>query len=213
MIPMLTKRAAEERTFEVNVGPAMRLEDTIRTVDSVAADGVTIDDVSHTAAIIRFQAAGGSPGASYTLRLRWTTEQNPEQMLEALVHLVIAVEDVAGDTLRDNFRMQFPEFDRTAGAAVDLALAEARLINDRRELVTLYLAAHILTTAAQVAAGNTGVTGAVVSDRVGPLQSQYGSLTQDGDIRAELARTAYGARALLLESRSAASRIGATVAG
>ena len=117
------------------------------------------------------------------------------------------------DDLRGAFRAKFPEFESTPDVKVDAAIEEAKLVNNIRQLVTLYIAAHILTITAQVASGITTVAGAVKMDRVGPLTTQYISLVADGDIKAELARTQYGARALLLESRSARSRIGAMVSG
>ena len=116
-------------------------------------------------------------------------------------------------TLRAAFRDQFREFTTTSDSELDRALDEARHIHNIRQVVTLYVAAHILTIRATVLAGTTGATGAVKSDRVGPLQTNYIALAKDGDIRAELARTAYGARALLLEGRTARARIGALVAG
>ena len=113
----------------------------------------------------------------------------------------------------EDFRGRFPEFAATPDVAVDSALDEARQINSRRDLVTLYIAAHVLTISAEISAAQTGARGAITSTRAGPLKVDYTSLVEDGDIRAELARTQYGARALLLESRNARSMIGATVAG
>ena len=200
----------------MNVAPVMRDTETIR-VTTVAIDttpdGLTIDDIQSTAASVFFNVSGGNPGTIYDTVVRWATEQTPEQMLEALFHIIIDAEDGAGSDLRMAFRMQFPEFDRRSAREVDRALSEAQMIHNIRELVTLYVAAHVLTIKEQVDAGTTGATGSVKSDRVGPLESQYIALAKDGDIKAELARTQYGARALLLESRSPRARIGAIVAG
>lgn len=114
-----------------------------------------------------------------------------------------------------DFRSQFPEFpeDSYSNAMIQRALAEARLIHNIRDLVTLYITAHILTVGAEIAAGTTGARGAVKKGKAGPMDVEYVSLAKDGDIKAELARTQYGARALLLESRTARTRIGAMVAG
>ena len=115
--------------------------------------------------------------------------------------------------LRADFRGRFREFVAISDLELDRAIEEALHINGVDRLVTLYIAAHILTISAGVVSGDTGATGAVKSDRVGPLQTNYVTLVMNGDIRAELARTAYGARALLLESRTPRTRIGAMVAG
>ena len=120
---------------------------------------------------------------------------------------------MASAALKAAFRAQFREFVATSDLELDRALDEALMINSVRQIVTLYIAAHILTINASVLSGETGATGAVKSDRVGPLQTDYIALAKDGDIRAELARTSYGARALLLESRTPRTRIGAMVAG
>ena len=113
----------------------------------------------------------------------------------------------------DLFLMRFPEFKDVDAGNIQLALDEARMLHNVRELVTHYFAAHILTVAKTIAEGNTGSTGAVKSDSVGNLRSEYVTQVVDGDIKAELATTAYGARGLLLESRTSRSRIGATIGG
>ena len=97
--PTITKGADETRNFEVGVGRAMRENDTIRSVDSVTGEpaGLTIADVTHTATLIRFSIAGGAPGGTYTLRLRWTTEGGGT--LEALVWLDVRPSTVASDAL------------------------------------------------------------------------------------------------------------------
>ena len=114
-----------------------------------------------------------------------------------------------------SFRKQFPEFTEAIAdnEAVKRALAEAVQIHDRKVLATLYVAAHILTVERSTAAGNTGARGAVKARGAGPFRIDYVALAKDGDIRAELARTQYGARALLLESRTARTAIGAMVVG
>ena len=113
----------------------------------------------------------------------------------------------------ESFRGLFPEFADTADVRISAAIEQAAHVNSVRDLTTSYIAAHFLTVDAQIASGATGAHGALKSSRVGPLANNYVSLAEDGDIRSELARTQYGARALLLESRSARSRIGAIVAG
>ena len=113
------------------------------------------------------------------------------------------------------FRKQFPEFSEQNADddAVERALAEAIQIHDKKVLATLYVAAHILTVERSIAAGNTGASGAVKAEGAGPFRIDYVALAKDGDIRAELARTQYGARALLLESRTPRTAIGAMVVG
>ena len=216
MLPTLLKHAGETRTYEVDVGPGMRAVDTIGAVGSIAVtpDGIVIDDITHTDSIVRFQAAGGESGETYRLRLRWSTEQAPTQVLEAFIALVLSTEPgEAGTELQMAFRAQFPEFDRRSSDDLARALAEARMIHDVRELVTLYWAAHLLTMGARIASGNTSATGARKKAKVGPLSTEYVALAADGDIRAEGASTAYGAHALFLERRTPRTAIGAVVAG
>ena len=112
-----------------------------------------------------------------------------------------------------SFRGLFPEFADTSDTAVTDAITQAAHVNSVRDLVTAYIAAHFLTVDAEIASGATAAHGALRTNKVGPISNEFVTLAQDGDIRAELARTQYGARALLLESRSARSRIGAVVAG
>lgn len=122
---------------------------------------------------------------------------------------MLALKDIP--SLRTDFRRKFREFDSTEDADLDLALEEALLIHAIRRLVVLYLTAHILATQNQ--AGSLGVTGAIKSAATGPLKTSYAVLVKDGDIKGELARTKYGARALLLERRTPRFAIGALVAG
>ena len=112
-----------------------------------------------------------------------------------------------------SFRELFPEFADTADVRISAAIDQAAHVNSVRDLTTSYIAAHFLTVDAQIASGGTAAQGAIKSNRVGPITNEFVTIAQDGDISAELARTQYGARALLLESRSARSRIGAVVAG
>lgn len=123
---------------------------------------------------------------------------------------MLSTEDIPA--LKGVFRAKFPEFDSIEEAVVDLALEEALLIHGVRRLVTLYVAAHILATQNQ-SKGVSGVTGAIKSAGAGPLKTSYTTLVNDGDIKGELARTKYGARALLLEKRTPRFAIGAIVAG
>ena len=117
-------------------------------------------------------------------------------------------------SLRIAFRARFSEFQSTEDAVVDLAIEEALLIHGIRRLVTLYLAAHILATQNQAGrAGPSGVTGPIKGATSGPFKTSYATLVSDGDIKGELARTKYGARALLLEKRTPRCAIGAIVAG
>ena len=88
--PIVTKRAYEERIFEVNLGPRMRPEDVILDVTGVMAeDGITIDSISWTAGTCQFRASGGHEGGVYPILIQFTTVSNPTQRLEAEVHLVI----------------------------------------------------------------------------------------------------------------------------
>jgi len=93
MRPKITKRSYDSRLFTVNVGPAMRSEDTIASVESVVADrygeDLVIDNISFTGAVIQFRASGGSAGDSHTITMRFTTNSSPVQMLESVVDLVI----------------------------------------------------------------------------------------------------------------------------
>ena len=91
MTPTVTKRAAETRAFEVNLGPRMRPTDSIDAVTEITAgsDSITIDQISISSAIVVFRVAGGAPGARYPLTIRFTTTGSPPQSLEAVVHLDI----------------------------------------------------------------------------------------------------------------------------
>ena len=90
MTPTVTKRAAETRAFEVNLGPRMRPTDVIDAVTEITGgSGITIDQISHSSAIVVFRVAGGSPGAQYPITIRFTTSGSPPQSLEAIINLVI----------------------------------------------------------------------------------------------------------------------------
>ena len=94
-IPSVTKRAYEQRVFEVNLGPRMRSTDSIGQIDSIEAeDGIAIDDstITHTSAVVSFRTSGGTPGQTYEVRIRFRTSGSPTQMLEALIHVVIVFE-------------------------------------------------------------------------------------------------------------------------
>ena len=89
MTAILTKRAYDVRLFEVNLGPAMRDTDSIGEIDSITADGVTIDSIQHGAALVYFRVSGGEATRSYPVTIRFSTAGAPEQMLEALVYLQV----------------------------------------------------------------------------------------------------------------------------
>ena len=94
MMPTVTKRAAEARVFEVNLGPRMRPSDSIDVVTSVTAesDDITIDQISFGSGVTTFRVAGGRPGAAYPITIHFTTTGSPTQTLEAVVTLVIVWE-------------------------------------------------------------------------------------------------------------------------
>ena len=82
----LTKRVYDVRNMSVDVGPAMREMDTIRSVESITGPGFTIDEIRHDAAVVFFRIAGGvARHAPYYLTLRFDTETEPEQMIEVSV--------------------------------------------------------------------------------------------------------------------------------
>ena len=88
----LQKRAYDERVFTVDLGPAMRTSDTIAMIDSVTeqdTSDLTIRDITHTGAVVEFLVEGGTPGAKYTIQIRFATEGAPMQMIEATADLVI----------------------------------------------------------------------------------------------------------------------------
>ena len=88
MIPRLTKRPLESRLMEVELGPIMRMQDTIREVIEVAGGGlVSISDVSHNDTIVTFLVSGGDAGALIPMRIRIRTESDPIQELVARVDL------------------------------------------------------------------------------------------------------------------------------
>ena len=91
----LQKREYDERVYTVDLGPAMRSEDTIAMIDSVAEEDttdLTISEVSHTGAVIEFLVSGGTAGKKYTLIIRFSTEGAPMQMIETSVDLVVFFE-------------------------------------------------------------------------------------------------------------------------
>ena len=118
---------------------------------------------------------------------------------------------MASNSNLDDFRNRFSEFSKKSDNEINRALEEARFINSVNSLATLYIAAHLLIRYQEIAAGTLGATGAIKMDKVGPMQSTYTQLVKDGDIKADLAKTQYGVRALMLESRTPRSVIGAMV--
>ena len=88
--PTITKRAAEERVIEVNLGPRMRPTDVISDIVSVtAADGITVDNVANSSAICQFRILGGTAGQRYPVVIQFTTDGDPAQLLEAEISVVI----------------------------------------------------------------------------------------------------------------------------
>ena len=86
----LTKRAYDERILQVNLGPVMRSNDSIRDIISVTADSpITITNITNTTGVVSFLAAGGEVGESYQITIRFTTASTPLQQIEAVVNLNI----------------------------------------------------------------------------------------------------------------------------
>ena len=128
------------------------------------------------------------------------------------------------------FRAQFPELDGLVHSndAVEAALEEAGLIHGFRPLCQLLVAAHLLTLQARAAAvaaeggGRGEVTGAVKSDKAGPLSATYQTLASAGGGGESAAKSAaiaywettlYGQRYYILEHRTPRFVVGALVAG
>ena len=94
--PSVTKRSIERRIFEVNVGPAMRDEDSILDVVSIDAGAdITIDDIEHTAGVIAFRASGGSEGSTYPTTIIFNTRSDDtsstaEQVLEVCFNIIVS---------------------------------------------------------------------------------------------------------------------------
>ena len=88
--PTIRKRASEARIFEVNLGPRMRDNETILDLPTITANAaITIDNITHTAAVVRFRASGGEAGRSYKLTFQFDVASVPPQSLEAIVNLYI----------------------------------------------------------------------------------------------------------------------------
>ena len=93
----IQKRAYDKRLFDIDLGPAMRLEDTIAMIDEVVEVGtsdLTIADITHTGAVVTFSVIGGTAGGGntqdgYQIAIRWATEGTPMQTLEAFVSLSV----------------------------------------------------------------------------------------------------------------------------
>ena len=129
------------------------------------------------------------------------------------------------------FRSQFPELDGLVHSndAVEAALEEAGFIHGFRPLCQLLVAAHLLTLQARAAAvaadggGHGEVTGAVKSDKAGPLTATYQTLASAGGMKgsspaeqsyvAYWETTLYGQRFIVLERRTPRFAIGARVTG
>ena len=109
------------------------------------------------------------------------------------------------------FRARFPKFADIDDPDVENALDEALMIHDKRELATLYCAAHLLTLAIAEAAKKTP-KGEVTMRRVGPMTAHYRTQALDGP-KAFFTTTAYGRRFLNLEGRTPRALIGARVVG
>ena len=89
--PTIRKRASEARIFEVNLGPRMRDNETILDLPTITAnDALTIGNITHTAAVVRFLVSGGEAGRSYRLTIQFDVASVPPQSLEAIVHLYIS---------------------------------------------------------------------------------------------------------------------------
>ncbi len=99
MTPDLTKRAFDERIFTADVGPAMRIGDTVSSVDSVTereTSDLTIDQIAHTAATVSFRVAGGVAGKGYNIQIRFATNSSPVQMIETVLRMNIISESNDG---------------------------------------------------------------------------------------------------------------------
>ena len=93
----LRKKPYDERLFSVDVGPALREDDTIDSVTSVdvldgygsVASGVTVSSTSHSGNTVAFLCRGGADGEDYVLRLRVAIATTPAQRVETNILLCV----------------------------------------------------------------------------------------------------------------------------
>ena len=96
----IEKRAYDTRLFDVSVANAIRDGDTLHSVDGVvvlekrdSASDIMVDDISHTAAVVRFSVSGGDAGEDYVLGIRFTTDTTPQQVIESRIRLSVLQDD------------------------------------------------------------------------------------------------------------------------
>ena len=105
------------------------------------------------------------------------------------------------------FRERYPEFGGRGDAEIEGALAEARALSDHTATLTSLCAAHLLALGpVDLGAQPDGGLGELASERVGPYQATYRTMTagdrEGGGREAFFATTAYGRRFLALEART-----------
>ena len=125
----------------------------------------------------------------------------------------------------DAFREQFPDtlaFRNVAQADIEKALAEAMMLHAKRNLATLYCAAHLLALEHEHYDGlrrrkdaPDGGAGVIASEGIGARRISY--LTQLGanseGWKSFFATSPYGRHFLALEARTPGAMIGARVVG
>ena len=119
------------------------------------------------------------------------------------------------------FRVEFPPpaFAATADAAINRALLQARLLHAKRELCTLYAAAHLVVLDTELLDAQgvrkdvpDGGSGVVTAESTGPLKREF--MTTAGNERdAFFSTSVYGRRFLALERRTPGVGIAAMVVG
>ena len=92
----LTKRAWDQRLYSVNVGPALRDNDSIREIlslEEVESTDLDIKDIRFSAAVIEFTVHGGTPGQQYRILIRFAVEgsypSQPRQEVEVAIPLQV----------------------------------------------------------------------------------------------------------------------------
>ena len=91
----IQKRAYDKRLFDIDLGPAMRAQDTIAMIDAIVEIGtsdLTIDDFLYSGAVVTFSVSGGISGCEYKIAIRWATEGAPMQTLETTILLAVFAE-------------------------------------------------------------------------------------------------------------------------
>ena len=116
---------------------------------------------------------------------------------------------VAPAEVRDTLTAFASETDEAVNAAIEVA----RSIHDIRKMAVIYLAGHVLALSSEHTGSPDGGSGAVASERIGPRQVNYRTMSKDGDaLRVWCETTSYGRTFLALAATSPRSSIGARVA-